>query len=307
MLRESPAAIVRTQSVYSSSPDLPRKAPGWVWWHALIVIFLFALAMSSLLFIVWADSHHQSTVAGFLVARNLKLIFRVGGTLGIGSLIMACWLAMRLGALAEEKRERWFSAKVRHARERGLTRADRVAGYVVVHGAANQLLLRIAMPLSINILIRAICFAGTIAMAFVLSYHRMNIPVWIGFALFLAGIRWATLRPYMQKIAISPTAADGKPGFLFEYRKFIVLRAYSVIPFADFLSLNSRRTSFPSSLRIDIGVKGQKPRKLARVSAHRTTEGQASILVAAIEGMHLRSRRQTMIEKYGDEVIEMLR
>lgn len=295
------------QTVYSASPDLPRKPPGWVWWHVVVVVFLFAFTIAGFFLLMWLDDNRQRSIAGLRISRNLNLFFGIAWTFTGGSLIAACGFAWFYGNLAVRKFESWVSAKARHARERGLNPDDRVAGYIVVSGNQNHLLLRSAMPLAVNMLMRVVCFSGTIAMAFVLPLHALSMPAWIGFAVFLAGIRWAMLRPYMQKIAISPTAADGEPGFLFEYRKYIVLRAYSVVSFTEFLSLSTRESGTPSSLRIYLNAKDQKPKKLASISPHRTTRGQATILVAAIEGMHLRFRRQAMIEKYGDEVLEIVR
>lgn len=158
--------------------------------------------------------------------------------LGIGALMMRLRRLFRRAA-PMRRYEQWFAEAVHTASSKEVEVGEHLLDHTVIASAADSLLLRhSAAGWSSTAARIALCLIATAAAAIIVIYVP---PIGILPMLLLPGIAVVfAMKPYPDRTSISPTAADGEPGFLFEKRIWVVKRQYKPLALRNVRAIEVR-------------------------------------------------------------------
>lgn len=220
----------KTKSHRTRKPPKPTP-PDWTLRQYAIVVGCWVLGTACILLMISVGTN--ATTLGGLITPRTRMFMLAMMNIGAGiSILGAGMLRLHYNSLARPRRLHWSAEREALDAAHGLVPGEVLLGLVVVASDAERLLLRGQTRLYLNLCLRVLfliaavtCFIGGL----IFGLRLANWPLFLISAIVIVAALWS----YTHRILISPTAADGKPGILFERRKWICFRHFRALPFTQ--------------------------------------------------------------------------
>lgn len=226
--------MLQTETIHAGNHAKPTP-PGWTRRQILVFSLLWLCVAVLFVLMVFVAGNHI-TFGGF-VTRHNRMYVGLGIHLSSLALCLAAmYLRRHYNTLARPSREQWCTEREALDAAHGLVPGETLMGLVVIASDAERLLLRGQSRLYLNLCLRVFCLLAAAACIIGGLIFGLRVANWPLF-LISAIVAFICLLPYTHRIMVSPTAADGEPGILFERRKWICFRYFRALPFTRIASV----------------------------------------------------------------------